>query len=154
MKQVRAGLRKWSKSFSKLNKLIYICNWVLLLMDGLEDQRPLSNLEKAFRKLVKGHHASLLEYKRIYWRQRNIVIWLKLGDENTSFFHSMATIYHKRNFIVSLGRADGHAVIEHGQKANLLWTAFKNRLGVSEYSGISYNLSTVLTEHNLDHLDS
>jgi hypothetical protein len=40
------------------------------------------------------------------------------------------------------------------QKANLLWTAFKNRMGISEYSGISYNLSTILTEHNLDHLDS
>jgi hypothetical protein len=50
-----------SKNISKLGKLIYNCNWVLLLVDGLEDQRPLSNLEKAFRSLVKAHLASLLE---------------------------------------------------------------------------------------------
>jgi hypothetical protein len=30
-------------------------------MDGLEDQRRLSRLESAFRKLVKGHLANLLE---------------------------------------------------------------------------------------------
>jgi len=68
-------------------------------MDGLEEQRQLSNLEKAFKRLVKGHLASLLESKRIYWKQRNTVRWVKLGDENRSFFHTMATIAHKRNFI-------------------------------------------------------
>jgi hypothetical protein len=153
LKQVRTGLNKWSKNLSKLSKLIYNCNWVLL-MDGLEDQRPLSNLEKAFRKLLKGHLASLLESKRIYWRQRNTVRWLKLGDENTSFSHTMATISYKRNFIVSLSRSDGSIVTDHDQKTNLLWEAYKNRLGVSEFTGISYNLSELLTEHSLDHLDT
>jgi hypothetical protein len=67
LKHVRLGLKKWSKNFSQLNKLIYNSNWVLLL-DGLEDQRPLSWLESAFRMLVKSHLASLLESKRIYWK--------------------------------------------------------------------------------------
>lgn len=147
LKQVRASLKKWSKNLSKLSKLIYNCNWVLL-MDGLEDQRPLSNLKKAFKKLVKSHLAPLLESKTIYWRQRNTVRWLKLGDENTSFFHTMATISHKRNFIVSLNKPDGSAVTDHDQKANLLWPAYKDRLGISEFIGISYNLNQLLTEHS------
>jgi hypothetical protein len=102
LKQVRASLKKWSKSLSKLSKLIYNCNWVLLVLDDLEDQRPFSNLEKAFRKLVKSHLSCLLESKRVYLKQRNTIRWVKHGDENTSFFHTMATISHKRNFIVSL----------------------------------------------------
>lgn len=61
LKHVRSGLRNQSKKFSNLNKLINNCNWVLLLMDGLEDQRALSRLESAFRDLVKSHLASLLE---------------------------------------------------------------------------------------------
>ena len=61
MKHVRAGLRNWSKNLSNLNKLIYNCNWVLSLMDGLEDQRPLSRLESIFRGLVKSHLSSLLK---------------------------------------------------------------------------------------------
>jgi hypothetical protein len=35
-------------------------------MDGLEDARPLSLIEKNFRKIVKTHLAKLLEFKRIY----------------------------------------------------------------------------------------
>jgi hypothetical protein len=54
-KQLRSGLRKWSKELSKLNKLINNCNWVLALLDGLEDQRPLYPPESIFRKLVKLH---------------------------------------------------------------------------------------------------
>lgn len=65
LKQVRAGLKSWSKNLSKLSKLIYNCNWVLLLVDGLEDQRPLSILERHFKKLVKSHLANLLESKRL-----------------------------------------------------------------------------------------
>ena len=154
LKHVRAGLRKWSKNLSKLSKLIYNCNWVLLLMDGLEEQRQISNLEKAFQGLVRGHLASLLESKRIYWKQRNTVRWVKFGDENSSFFHTMATIAHKRNFIFSLTKHDGTVVTEHEQKANLLWESYKQRLGICEFSNIHYDLSTLLTEHNLDHLDT
>lgn len=66
LKQVRTGLKSWSKNLFRLSKLIYNSNWVLLLVDGLEEQRPLSTLEKRFRKLVKIHLADLLESKRLY----------------------------------------------------------------------------------------
>jgi len=133
LKQVRAGLRSWSKTLSKVSKLIYNCNWVLLLLDGLEDQRPLSDLEISFRRLVKSHLANLLESKRTYWKQRSTIRWINLGDENTHFFHTMATISHKRNFIVSLTDSDGTPVIDREQKANLIWAAIKQRLGISEF---------------------
>jgi len=55
----------------------------------------------------------------------------------------MATIAHKRNFIT-----------DHEQKANMLWTNYKNRLGVSEFIDISYNLSSLLLMHNLEDLDA
>ena len=68
----------------------------------------------------------------------------------------IATISHKRNFIVSLTNADGVAVTDHDQKANLLWAAFKHRLGNSEFTNINmaYNLNTLLSLHNLEQLDS
>ena len=137
-----------------MSKLIYNCNWFLLLLDGLEDQRELSRLEMAFRALVKSHLATLLEAKRVYWKQRNSVRWVKLGDENTHFFHTMATIDHKRNFIVSLTNTDGSIITDHEQKANMLWTTYKNRLGVSEFTDISYDLSSLLLMHNLEYLDA
>lgn len=72
------------------------------MIDGLEEQRPLSPLEQTFRVLVKSHIASLLEIKIKYWKERNTVRWKKFGDENTHFFHAMAPHSHNKNFIVSL----------------------------------------------------
>ena len=66
----------------------------------------------------------------------------------------MATIAHKRNFIFSLTKPDGTVVTEHEQKTNLLWESYKQRLGNCEFSNIHYDLSTLLIEQNLDHLDT
>lgn len=65
-KELRKGLKCWSKELSKLNKLINNCSWVLALLDGLEEQRCLSLIEGNFRKIVKKHMHKLLEAKRIY----------------------------------------------------------------------------------------
>lgn len=110
---------------------------------GWKTKDLLSRLELNFKALVKEHLASLLESKRTYWRQRNSVRWIKLGDENTHFFHTMATISHKRNFIVSLTNLDGITVTNHEQKANLLWTAYKHRLGNSEFTSMAYDLGSL-----------
>lgn len=64
-KQVRTGMRQWRKGFHNFNKVLHNSDWVLLLLDGLEEQSPLSNLEAAQRKLVKKHIAKLLEQKKI-----------------------------------------------------------------------------------------
>lgn len=133
-----------NEAWSNLNKLIYNCNWVLSLLEGLEEQRPLSRLEPAFRKLVISHHRNLQESKRIYWRQRNTPRWVKLGDENSHFFYIMATAAHKRNFIIGLTDHNGFIVSDHEQKANLLWNSFRNRMGVSEFTDIYYDLSSII----------
>ena len=85
-KLLRKALRKWSTSISQLNKIIDNCNDVILLLDGLEDTRNLHISEKNFRDIVKKKLDQLLKCKQIYWRQRCIVRWAKLGEENTYFF--------------------------------------------------------------------
>jgi hypothetical protein len=80
--------------------------------------------------------------------------WVKLGDKNTEFFHSIATISHKKNFIVSLTNQERNQITDHDQKANLLWTAFKERMEKSDFTRIAFNLSSMLTEHDLDCIDS
>lgn len=65
----------------------------------------------------------------------------------------MATISHKGNFIVSLLNPKGNTVTDHEQKANLLWTSFRERLGISEYTNMIYDLSSLLTFHDLTTLD-
>lgn len=65
-KQLRVGLRKWSREISQLKRLIHNSNWVLAIIDGLEEQRYLSRIEHNFRRAIKSHLQNLLETKRIY----------------------------------------------------------------------------------------
>lgn len=153
-KQLRVGLKKWSKELSQLKKIIHNCSWVLEILDALEDQRSLSIIERNFRKLVKIHMQQMLVAKWIYWKQRNTVRWMKFGDdENTMLFHAMATISFKRNFIASLTLSDDSVIFDHSLKAGALWSSFKERVGVSEFVGISYDLDNLISLAQLQGLD-
>jgi hypothetical protein len=63
-KNLRHGLKKWSKSLSQLNKLIENCCYLVAVFDGLEDQRALSVIERNFRAALKKHTLNLLEAKK------------------------------------------------------------------------------------------
>lgn len=143
-KQLRAGLKKWSKEFSHLNRVINNCSWVLALLDGLEDQRNLSTLESNFRKVVKIHMQNLLEAIRLYWKQRFTIRWVKMGDENSQNFQAMATHSFRRNKISSLRLEDGTIVSDRALKAGALWTSFKNRLGISEFEAMQFDLAALI----------
>jgi hypothetical protein len=54
-KKLRLGLKKWSRNFSNLSKIISKCNYTLALIDGLEDQRSLSTVEKNFQRILPSH---------------------------------------------------------------------------------------------------
>ena len=69
---------------------------------------------------------------------------MKFGDENTSLFQAMATYSLRRNFIATLTQDDGTFLSEHDQKAGLLWLSYKDRLGVSEFYEILYELSELI----------
>jgi hypothetical protein len=152
-RQVRAGLKHWSKDLSNLGKLIINSHFVLAILDGLEEQRFLSNMESSFRRLVKQYLAKLLEAKRVYWKHRNTARWVLFGDENTRLFHTLATYSMRRNFITSLTLEDGSEVFEHEQKAGVLWSAFWDRLGVSEFSGLLFDLYELIPLAELPNLD-
>ena len=69
-KSLRYGLKKWNKSLSKLSVIIENCNYILAMLDGIEEQRPLSIPEKNFKAALKNHLYRMLEAKRLYWRER------------------------------------------------------------------------------------
>lgn len=94
---------------------------MLAILDGLEDQRRLSIVERNFRKIVKEHLHNMLEAKRIYSKQRSTIRWVKFGDdENTKLFQAMATLSFGRNFIASLTLLGGLVITEHSLKVGAL----------------------------------
>jgi hypothetical protein len=130
------------------------CYYVTALLDGLEDQRPLSIIERNFRNARKKHALNLLEAKRKYWRKRENIKWAKLGDENTKIFHAIATRNYRHNYIACLTTEDGRTVTDHEKKAAILWQAYKDRLGVSEHLNILFDLTEHMANNDLLELEA
>jgi exonuclease III len=143
-KLLHKALKTWSTSIFVLSNLIDNCNNIILRLDGFEELRPLDITEWNFRNIVKARLQHLLLCKQDYWRKRCTARWAKLGDENTSFFHSMATIRYRRNSITSLTRADGSEAVEHHEKAGILWHTYRDRLGVSVQIDETFNFGQYL----------
>lgn len=50
-------------------------------------------------KEARGAVNKWLEREEKMWSQRSKIMWLREGDRNTRYFHNMATVRHKKNFI-------------------------------------------------------
>jgi len=69
---------------------------------------------------------------------------MTLGDASTKFFHVNATIKYRRILTTCLETDDEVSVFDHQHKADMIWAAFKERLGVSEFSSIHFDTDTFI----------
>lgn len=69
-----------------------------------------------------------------------------MGDKNTKFFHANASIKHRRNLIAILVDNSEVTIYGHEQKANLLWTDFKERLGTSSFERMLFDLPSLMNQ--------
>ena len=124
---------------------------MIFILDSLEEQRPLYRSEFNFRNIVKLHMSELLSAECSYWRKRCTIRWIKQGEENTKFFHAMATERYRRNSISMLRAADGREVSDHQEMAAMLWSCYKDRMGQSTGIQMQFDLDRLLTR--VDGLD-
>jgi hypothetical protein len=67
------------------------------------------------------------------------------------FFHANATIRHNKNAIMILKNKDGLEKTAHEDKAAIIWEAFKERMGSSEFTGIYFDLAGLI--QSVDNLE-
>jgi hypothetical protein len=79
-------------------------------------------LSQRFTEIPCAHP---VKNQKIYWKQRGKIKWVKLGDENTKFFHTRATINFRYNKIAILQNGEQADITDHDGKADILWKAFK-----------------------------
>ena len=80
---------------------------------------------------MKLHLEDTLKLQNIYWKQRCTIRNIKIGEENSKFFQSMATERFRRNAISSLRDVNGDLVSDHHLMQGLIWSDFHNRMGTS-----------------------
>jgi hypothetical protein len=131
-------------SISKLKVLIQKCNRVILILDTLEENRNLFTAEFNFRSIVKQRLEDLLLIECNYWRKRCTVRWIKMSEDNTKFFHAMATQRMRRNAISMLRAGDGRIITDHDGMAGLLWFEYKERMGKSEGIQMKFDLARLV----------
>ena len=64
--------------------------------------------------------------RRINWRQRSRVQWLKEGDRNIAFFHRQASNRKSRSIIKGLRNADGEWITEPSGVSAILTQYYKD----------------------------
>jgi hypothetical protein len=115
--------------------------------------KPLCSSELKFRNILKEHISSLLRMQNHYWKQRFTQRVMQFGDENTKFFHSMATERYRKNVISQLVDGSGRVVQDHGELSSILWQEFKRRLGSSVGVSMQFDLQDLVQSHpNLEAL--
>jgi hypothetical protein len=124
-KILRKELKTWSNSIPSINQDVQDLSSLIFLIDAIENFRDLYPMERNFRKSMKMHLASLLKQQLAYWKQRGKIKWVTLGDENSRFFHAMASNQKRKNHIASLSKPNGDTVTEHSDKAEIYYNHTK-----------------------------
>jgi hypothetical protein len=65
----------------------------------------------------------------------------------------MATDNKRRNLISQIQDVNGQCLFDQAEKAEALWVAFRNRLGISEFSMIHYDLNQLINSILLPAMD-
>lgn len=143
-KSLRGALRSWSAKISNLKFTIENIIVTIQWLDIIDKYRDLSLGEWNFRDILREKLLSWLEQQRTYWKQRGNVKWVTLGDAGTKFFHANATIRHRKNWVSKLNDATGNSKTEHADKEVIIWEAFKQRLGQSDFNDILFDLPSLI----------
>lgn len=108
LKALKEDLKKWNRdTFGDVHHKKTSRMKEILDLDVKEGQEGLSEDEQNMRELLKGEVVQLAHMAETSWRQKSRALWLKEGDNNTSFFHHVANSNRRRNYLGIL-EVDGH----------------------------------------------
>ncbi|KAL0552328.1 hypothetical protein IC582_011437 [Cucumis melo] len=108
LKSLANFIKPWQKE--KLNSFAYAKDSIIREVDSIDKKEldtPLSQEESDRRLALKADLSELSLKESQFWYQRAKKLWLREGDENSSFFHRICTTRQKRNFIQEIQDEEG-----------------------------------------------
>ncbi|KAM6543834.1 hypothetical protein CsatB_008281 [Cannabis sativa] len=115
------------------NKCFFFENhWLLdpefpsLMSTSIHRNPSLSTEDIAKVNQLQSHVNSLLLREEFLWKQRSRVNWLKVGDNNTKFFHSRANSRRRNNMVKCLTLDDGSTVTSFPTIVNTFMEFYTN----------------------------
>lgn len=93
---------------------------------------------------------SLQHQNSLRWAQRAHLLWLKNGDQNTTFFHNSVRIQSHYNIISQISVSSGNIASDHSSIENMfvnfytnLWTDNSNNNFIDIYNDLPNDLPTL-----------
>jgi hypothetical protein len=149
------ALRAWSNTIIPQRKLVAgVCRAVVDQLEKAPEGRPLSTVEHNLIKDLKDRFLGLNAIQKCRARSRSRLTWLKKGDVNTRYFHIMATMRKRKNFIHSLQTIDG-ITTSRADKHKAIFDYFVQHIGSYAPRQGQLNLSSLgWHPKSLQHLDA
>ncbi|KAK2985871.1 hypothetical protein RJ640_009941 [Escallonia rubra] len=103
LKILKKQLREWSKvEFGNMNSRKSQIMTEIDTLNNKEEELLLSDEDSQRRLSLQLEFHQITKMEEISWRQKSRETWLKLGDENSRYFHMMASMKRRRNFISAI----------------------------------------------------
>lgn len=103
-----------------------------------------------------AEYNSKLHQLETFWAQRSRVQWLKLGDKNTKYFHTIAKLHTRHNYFHELQRPEGSMVSSLKDMYETAQSFFQNLFSNpgNAFPLMTYNLPTKLSSEDNQFLTS
>ncbi|XP_074336591.1 uncharacterized protein LOC141673749 [Apium graveolens] len=136
-------LGSWGKKItSKFGKRIKLCKDELKQLRSKRDAIYVERFKEVKKQLYK-----IFDQQEIFWRQRSKQLWLKAGDQNSKYFHAMASARKRSNQIHKLQNKWDEWVEWDDGLQDLISDYFKNLYATDEpdWGEVIDNIPTTIT---------
>ena len=103
LRKVKGSLKEWNlKEFGQIDQNIAALEDMIHDLDMDANSRTLTDEEIKKRREAQMNLWTWLKRKEMFWAQNSRAKWVKEGDRNTRYFHTLASIRKRKNSITSL----------------------------------------------------
>jgi hypothetical protein len=119
---------------------------LISFLDHTKESHSLSFQEFTLRRIIISSLQRTIREKVAFWRQRSKIKFTIDGDENTKYFHALATSRYMKNKIAVL-EVNGTEFSSHDHKMQILTSFYQQLLGQEFEPVWNFSLSNLYPTH-------